>query len=154
MPSHVTHQQDHSTLMTFIARLPYKVSHSPFPSDVDSQCGGVGCWPTSLAAAALARPSHSCSRQTPSPSFAAAGPSLCTTGWGGEWEGRGGEGRGEKGGERRGGDGREGEMGGEGRGGEGRGGEGRVWGLGMGMQREGRESRGEERKGAEEEGER
>ena len=94
--------------MTFIARLPYKVSHSPFPSDVDSRCGGVDCWPTSLAIAALTRPSHSCSRQTPSPSFAAAGPSLCTTGWGGEERGEFGvqgwkcRGRAEDQGERRG----------------------------------------------------
>ena len=123
--------------MTFIASLPYKESHSPAPSDAGSLCGGVGCWPTSLAAAAPVRPSHSCSRPSPSPSSVAAGLFLCRgeegkrRGRGGEGkrrgeeeEGRGGEGRGEK---RRGkgsrGEGMGGEWGEEGRGGEERGGE-------------------------------
>ena len=75
--------------MTFIASLPYKESHSPAPSDAGSLCGGVGCWRTSLAAAAPARPSHSCSRPSPSPSSAAAGPFLCR---GEEGKRRGGEG--------------------------------------------------------------
>ena len=109
--------------MTFIASLPYKESHSPAPSDAGSLCGGAGCWRTSLAAAAPARPSHSCSRPTPSPSSAAAGPFLCRgeegkrrgEGRGGEW-GEGGEGRGGEGGE------------GRGREEEGRGGEGGEWG--------------------------
>ena len=118
--------------MTFIASLPYKESHSPAPSDAGSLCGGVGCWRTSLAAAAPARTSHSCSRPLPSPSSAAAGPFLCRGEEGrggergGEW-GEGGEGRGGEWGE--GGEGRRGEGGeGKGRGGEGRGGEGGEWG--------------------------
>ena len=84
--------------MTFIASLPYKESHLPAPSDGGSLCGGVGCWPTSLAAAAPVRPSHSCSRPSPSPSSVAAGLFLCRgeegkrRGRGGKEEGRGGEG--------------------------------------------------------------
>ena len=121
--------------MTFIASLPYKESHSPAPSDGGSLCGGVGCWRTSLAAAAPARPSHSCSRPSPSPSSVAAGLFLCRgeegkrRGRGGEGKRRGGEGREERegSGERRGkgsrGEGMGGEWGEEGRGGEERGGE-------------------------------
>ena len=97
--------------MTFIASLPYKESHSPAPSDGGSLCGGVGCWPTSLAAAAPVRPSHSCSRPSPSPSSAAAGPFLCG---GEEGKRRGGEGRRREGrGVERGGEERGGEWGGE-----------------------------------------
>ena len=109
--------------MTFIASLPYKESHSPAPSDGGSLCGGVGCWPTSLAAAAPARPSHSCSRPSPSPSSVAAGLFLCR-GEEGKRRGRGGEGRGGRRGEGSRGEGRGGEGSGERRGGEERRGEG------------------------------